>query len=201
MNVCQLMGRLTRDPELKITPNGIPVSSFSIAVDRRKGKDGRQETDFFNCIAWRGTGEHVAKWFQKGQRIALTGTIQNREYEDKDCIRRRITEIIVDNVFFADSKKDTQGDNNQNQGYGQNYTGGYSQGAGGSYGQNNTGSYNQGAGGGYGQNNTGSYSQATRGSYGQSAPPEQTDKNNGEPQGGFTNAPALTPEEEANLPF
>lgn len=106
MNQCQLMGRLTREPELRQTTSGIPVASFSIAVDRRKGKDGTQEADFFNIVAWRHTAEFVSRYFAKGQRVAVVGQIQIRDYQDKDGVQRRATEIVAESVFFADSKRE-----------------------------------------------------------------------------------------------
>ena len=107
MNKVFLIGRLTADPELRYTQNQTPVASFSVAVDRRySGKDGGQkETDFFPCVAWRGTGEFVNKYFSKGSKIVIEGRIQNRDWTDKDGNKRRSTEIICDEIEFGESKK------------------------------------------------------------------------------------------------
>ena len=101
MNHVTLMGRLTRDPELRHTNSGTAVTSFTIAVDRdfEKGK-----TDFIDCVAWRGTAEFVSKYFGKGRMIAVSGKLQMRDWTDKDGNKRRNAEIIADNVYFADSK-------------------------------------------------------------------------------------------------
>lgn len=101
-----LMGRLTRDPELKTTPNGISVATFSIAVDRRFAKSGEErKTDFFNIVAWRQQAEFVSKFFYKGRSILVEGEIQNRSYVDKDGVTRYITEVIADNVSFTGEPK------------------------------------------------------------------------------------------------
>lgn len=101
INSCVLMGRLTRDPEKRYTADNIPVTSFSIAVNRDKDR-----SDFFDCAAWRQTGEFVAKYFGKGDMIAIRGRIQNRDWTDKNGNARRSTEIIADEVSFCGSKKD-----------------------------------------------------------------------------------------------
>lgn len=105
MNVVCLLGRLTADPELKRTQNGFPVVSFSLAVDRAyapKGQD--RQTDFINIVAWRSTAEFVSKYFRKGQRMALQGSLQARQYTDRDGNKRTAYEVVADNVFFAESK-------------------------------------------------------------------------------------------------
>lgn len=103
-----LMGRLTRDPEFKTTPNGISVCTFSIAVDRRfQGKGEEKKTDFFNIVTWRTTAEFVSKYFSKGRSILVEGELQNRSYTDKDGITRYITEVIADSVHFTGEKKDS----------------------------------------------------------------------------------------------
>lgn len=99
------MGRLTRDPELKRTTTGTPVTSFTIAVDRDYAK-GERETDFIDIVAWRSTAEFVAKYFAKGRMVVADGRLQMREWTDKDGNKRRNAEVIADNVYFADSKKD-----------------------------------------------------------------------------------------------
>lgn len=105
-NKAILMGRLARDPELKTTPNGVSVCTFSIAVDRRyQGKDEEKKTDFFNIVAWRQTAEFVSKYFSKGRCILVEGEIQNRSYTDKDGITRYVTEVIASQVSFTGEKK------------------------------------------------------------------------------------------------
>ncbi len=101
INSCVLMGRLTRDPEKRYTADNTPVTSFAIAVNRDKDR-----SDFFDCVAWRQTGEFVAKYFGKGDMIAVRGRIQNRDWTDKNGNARRSTEIIADEVSFCGSKKD-----------------------------------------------------------------------------------------------
>lgn len=108
LNHVVIMGRLTKDPELRRTDSGIAVTSFTVAVDRDiANKDGERETDFFDCVAWRGTGEFVAKHFRKGQMIVVDGRLQVRRWKDKDDSKRRTTEIVADNIYFGDSKKDS----------------------------------------------------------------------------------------------
>lgn len=102
INTVALMGRLTADPELKHTPNGVAVVSFCIAVNR-KFKD--QQTDFINCVAWRQTAEFICKYFGKGQMIALEGSIQTRNYTDRDGNKRNATEVLVENASFCENKK------------------------------------------------------------------------------------------------
>jgi single-strand DNA-binding protein len=100
------MGRLTKDPELRRTGSGIAVASFTVAVDRDFKNDDERETDFLECVAWRGAGEFVARNFHKGKMIVVAGRIQQRSWTDKDGNKRRNTEIVADNVYFGDSKKD-----------------------------------------------------------------------------------------------
>ena len=95
-----LGGRITADPELKQTPQGVSVLTFSIAINR-KGKDA---TDFINCVAWRNTAEFISKYFQKGSSIALDGSIQVRSYQDKDDNKRQAVEVVVNDAYFVDSK-------------------------------------------------------------------------------------------------
>ena len=104
-----LIGNLTADPELKQTQNGISVTSFSIAVSRRfssKNTENAQQADFINIVAWRNTAEFVSKYFTKGMQVAVEGSIQVRSYTDRDGNKRRAWEIIADQVYFADSKRD-----------------------------------------------------------------------------------------------
>lgn len=105
LNVVALMGRLTADPELRATPAGVSVTSFTIAVDRSFVKQGEErQADFINCVAWRGTADFVAKYFQKGSPIAVDGSIQTRRYQDKNGNNRTAVEIVVDHVHFAGNK-------------------------------------------------------------------------------------------------
>ena len=111
LNHIVIMGRLTRDPELRRTASGVAVTSFTVAVDRDFGKNenGEKETDFIDCVAWRQTGEFVAKYFQKGRMAVVSGRLQIRSWTDKDGNKRRSAEVVADNVYFGDSKRD--GDN------------------------------------------------------------------------------------------
>ena len=111
LNHITIMGRLTREPELRRTGSGIAVASFTLAVDRdfspRDG--GERETDFIDCVAWRQTGEFVSKYFTKGRMAVVSGRLQIRSWTDKDGNKRRTAEVVADNVYFGDSKRD--GDN------------------------------------------------------------------------------------------
>ena len=111
LNHIVIMGRLTRDPELRRTASGVAVTSFTVAVDRDFGKNenGEKETDFIDCVAWRQTGEFVAKYFQKGRMAVVSGRLQIRPWTDKDGNKRRTAEVVADNVYFGDSKRDDQG--------------------------------------------------------------------------------------------
>ena len=111
LNHITIMGRLTRDPELRRTGSGIAVASFTVAVDRDfGGRDGgEKETDFIDCVAWRQTGEFVSKYFTKGRMIVVSGRLQIRSWTDKDGNKRRSAEVVADNVYFGDSRRD--GDN------------------------------------------------------------------------------------------
>lgn len=101
------MGRLTKDPEVRYTQtNNIMVASFSLAVNRRFTKEGEQQADFINIVAWNKTAEFVSKYFKKGQQVAVVGRIQTRNYEDDKGIKHYITEVIAEEVYFADSKKE-----------------------------------------------------------------------------------------------
>ena len=107
MNKVILVGRLARDPELKTTQSGVSVCSFTVACDRRYQKEGEErQADFINCVAWRGTADFVAKYFTKGTRIALDGSIQTRSWDDDEGNRRYVTEVIVDHAEFAQSKSE-----------------------------------------------------------------------------------------------
>ncbi len=107
LNVITIAGRMVRDPELRRTNSGVAVASFTVAVDRDFAKDGAEkETDFIDCVAWRQTGEFVNKYFSKGSMAVVSGRLQIRSWTDKDGNKRRNAEIVADNVYFGDSKKD-----------------------------------------------------------------------------------------------
>lgn len=108
LNHIVVMGRLTKDPELRYTQNQTPVASFTVAVDRDfSGKDGgEKQTDFIDCVAWRSSAEFVNKYFTKGRMAVVDGRLQLRDWTDKDGNKRRNAEIIVSNIYFGDSKKD-----------------------------------------------------------------------------------------------
>ena len=107
MNKVILMGRLTRDPEMQTTPNGITVCRFSVAVNRRFAKEGQQQADFINCTAWRATAEFICKYFQKGSMIAVVGSIQSRSWDGADGKKQYATEVSVDEAYFTGSKVET----------------------------------------------------------------------------------------------
>jgi len=110
MNTIVLMGRLTGAPELRHTANQVPVVSFTLAVDRDYTPKGQEkQTDFINIVAWRQLAEFVAKYFDKGQRMALMGTLQMRKFTDKEGNNRTAFEVIAEHIYFADSKKDYGG--------------------------------------------------------------------------------------------
>ena len=120
LNHIVIMGRLTRDPELRRTGSNVAVASFTVAVERDFGQNGEKETDFIDCVAWRQTGEFVSKYFSKGRMIVVSGRLQIRSWTDKEGNKRRNAEIVADNCYFGDSKQSTEGS-----------TGGYSAPAGG----------------------------------------------------------------------
>lgn len=106
LNHITIMGRLTRDPELKTTNSGIQVVSFSIASDRDyKADNGERETDFIDIVAWRSTAEFVSRYFTKGRMAVVSGRLQTRSWTDKDGNKRKAVEIVADNVYFGDSKR------------------------------------------------------------------------------------------------
>ena len=118
LNRIILMGRLTRDPELRRTGSGTAVTSFSLAVDRDfKSQSGEKETDFIDIVAWRNTAEFVSKFFTKGRMAVVEGRLQIRDWTDKDGGKRRSAEVVADNVYFGDSK----GDGGDNSGYNPGY--------------------------------------------------------------------------------
>ena len=111
MNKVFLIGNLTRDPELSETPNGVAVCRFSIAVSRDyANSDGNRETDFFNITVWRGRAENCGKYLKKGNKVAVVGSLQTRSYEDKDGIKRNVTDIVASEVEFL-TPKSSQFDN------------------------------------------------------------------------------------------
>jgi len=105
-NLVVLTGRLTADPELKTTPNGISVTTFSIAVDRRYRSGEERQTDFINIVAWRSSAEFITKYFKKGSLIGIEGSIQTRRYQDKNGNNRTAFEVVANNVQFVESKRD-----------------------------------------------------------------------------------------------
>ena len=105
-NLVVLTGRLTADPELKTTTNGIPVTTFSIAVNRNYRAGEEQQTDFINIVAWRQRAEFITKYFKKGSLIGIEGSIQTRRYQDKNGNNRTIFEVVVNNAQFVESKRD-----------------------------------------------------------------------------------------------
>lgn len=121
LNKVIAMGRLAADAELKSTGSGVSVCSFSIACDRDfKAQDGTRETDWLDCVAWRGTAEFISKYFSKGRMIVVDGRLQTRTYEDKQGNKRKATELVVENAYFGDSK--TAGSNETTYG-GNDYVG------------------------------------------------------------------------------
>lgn len=123
LNHIVIMGRLVREPELRRTGSGVAVTSFTLAVDRDfGGKDGgEKETDFIDCVAWRQTGEFAAKYFARGRMAVVSGRLQIRSWTDKDGNKRRTAEVVVDNMYFGDSKKesDNSGSSYDGNSYGQ----------------------------------------------------------------------------------
>ena len=137
LNHIVIMGRLTRDPELRRTGSGIAVASFSLAVDRDFGKteSGERETDFIDCVAWRQTGEFVSKYFTKGSLAVVSGRLQIRSWNDKDGNKRRTAEVVVDNIYFGGSKRENEGGNAYGgNSYGNNTYGGNTYGSAPAYG-------------------------------------------------------------------
>ena len=119
LNHITIMGRLTRDPELRRTGSGIAVASFTVAVDRDfSPKDGgEKETDFIDCVAWRQTGEFVSKYFTKGRMAVVSGRLQMRNWTDKEGNKRTSAEVVADNVYFGDSKREGGAQDGFSQGY------------------------------------------------------------------------------------
>ena len=111
LNKAILMGRLTRDPELRHTQNNTPVASFTLAIDRgRKDANGQSQTDFIDIVAWRQTAEFVSKYFTKGSMVAVSGRLQMRDWTDRDGNKRTSAEVVAENVYFGESKRREGGD-------------------------------------------------------------------------------------------
>ena len=107
LNAVIIMGRLTRDPEMRTTQSGVAVASFTLAVDRDfGGSGGEKQTDFIDCTAWRHTAEFVSKYFSKGRMAVVSGRLQIDNYTDNDSNKRKAAKVIADNIYFGDSKKD-----------------------------------------------------------------------------------------------
>ena len=110
MNKVILMGRLTRDPEVRYTStNNTLVCTFSLAVNRRFKQEGQPDADFFNIVAWSKTGEFCSKYFKKGQQVGIIGRLQTRNYDDKDGKKVYVTEVVAEETYFADSRRDGDG--------------------------------------------------------------------------------------------
>lgn len=114
LNATVLMGRLVADPELRQTPTGVPVATFRIAVDRdlKNKETGEKEADFINVVAWRSTAEFVSRYFSKGRMVIVEGRLQTRNYTDRDGNKRTAVEVVADNIYFGDSKRDGDGRSN-----------------------------------------------------------------------------------------
>lgn len=109
LNKVILIGRFTRDPELRATPQGTSTCSFSLAVDRNyQSAGGERQADFINCVAWRQTAEFISKYFQKGNMVCVEGSIQTRSWKDNEGNNRYATEVVVDRSYFVESKKSAQ---------------------------------------------------------------------------------------------
>lgn len=124
LNKAILMGRLTRDPELRHTQNNTPVASFTLAIDRRKGSNGERQTDFIDCVAWGRQGEFVKQWFAKGVMAIVVGRIQSRNWEDKNGSKRTTIEINVDEISFGETKKSREANGGYDTGYNSGYDSG-----------------------------------------------------------------------------
>ena len=110
MNKVILVGRLVKDPEVKTTQSQVAVCSFTIAVDRKfKSASGERQSDFISCVAWRQQAEFLGRYFQKGSRVAIVGNIQSRTYDDPQGKKVYVTEVVVDEVEFVDSKRESGG--------------------------------------------------------------------------------------------
>lgn len=108
LNKCFLLGRMTKDPEIRRTNGGTAVTSFTLAVDRDFKSNGEKETDFIDVVAWRNTAEFVSKYFSKGRMAIVEGRLQIRDWTDKNGNKRRTAEVVADNVYFGDSKRENK---------------------------------------------------------------------------------------------
>lgn len=158
LNHITIMGRLTRDPELRYTQSQTPVASFTVAVDRDfGGRDGgERQTDFIDCVAWRQTAEFVSKYFQKGSMAVVAGRLQIRDWTDRDGNKRRSAEVVAENVYFGESKRREDGAPARRESYsgGNSYSndrGGNSYGGGNSYSSGNSNSSYNGGNSSYGR--------------------------------------------------
>lgn len=123
LNRVILMGRLTRGPELRYTASNIPVCSFTIAVDRNFVRQGEQrQADFIQVVAWRNTAEFVSKYYTKGMQVVVSGRLQTRTWDDQEGKRHYVTEVVVDETYFADSKRDSNNINKFDAGFGDENT-------------------------------------------------------------------------------
>ena len=139
LNSVNLIGRFTRDPELRSTPSGVSTCSFTIAVDRNFARQGEErKADFINCVAWRQTAELISRFFKKGNLIALEGSIQTRNWDDNEGKRHYATEVVVDRIHFVESRSARE---NRGEGYGDYDNGGYSGGQQGGYSGGQQGGY------------------------------------------------------------
>lgn len=122
LNHIVIMGRLTRDPELRYTQSQTPVASFTVAVDRDfGGRDGgEKQTDFIDCVAWRSTAEFVSKYFHKGSMAVVSGRLQLRDWTDRDGNKRRSAEVVTDNIYFGESKRSESENRSESRSYGNN---------------------------------------------------------------------------------
>ena len=107
LNTITIMGRLVRDPEVRTTPSGVSVTSFTLAVDRDHKNGDEKVTDFIDCVAWRGTADFVGKYFSKGKQAVVSGSLQSDKWEDKDGNKRTSWKVQVGNIYFADSRRDS----------------------------------------------------------------------------------------------
>ena len=137
LNHIVIMGRLTRDPEMRTTQSGVTVTTFTVAVDRDfGGRDGgEKQTDFIDCVAWRQTGEYISKYFTKGRMAVVSGRLQSRKWETKEGDKRTSWEVVVDNAYFGDSRRDSDSGHSSSYGRGDSYSSNnYSSNSGSSYG-------------------------------------------------------------------
>ena len=123
LNNVTIMGRLTADPELRKTGGGTSVTTFTLACDRDFKTDGEKQADFFEVVAWKHTAEFVSKYFAKGRMAVVSGRLQVRKWQNKDGENRYSTEVVAENVYFGDSKKEETGGNTNGSGYGSQFSG------------------------------------------------------------------------------